>query len=125
MPAKFNLEAYVSKQDFPDFGPRARPMGPGPWAGPMGPGLGPFVFKKNSPGNLHPEKYMSRPKFGSILVNFRTISNISSKGPGQGRARARAGPGPGPGQGQGSHCSVHQMFTSEARVSPLVDINFI
>ena len=31
MPEIFHLEAYVSKQDFPDFGPRARPR-----AGPMG-----------------------------------------------------------------------------------------
>ena len=31
MPEIFHLEAYVSKQDFPDFGPR--PMGPAHGAG--------------------------------------------------------------------------------------------
>ena len=57
MPEIFHLEAYVSKQDFPDFGPRARP-----WAGPMGrahgagAGAGALLVKANSPGNLHPEK---------------------------------------------------------------------
>ena len=29
MPAKFHLEAYVSKQDFPDFGPMGRAHGAG------------------------------------------------------------------------------------------------
>ena len=60
MPEIFHLEAYVSKQDFPDFGPRARP-----WAGPMGlgPGPGPFVFKETLHEICTRKMDMPRAKF--------------------------------------------------------------
>ena len=78
MPAKFHLEAYVSKQDFPDFGPRA--------------GAGAFLVKAISQRNLHPEKMTCPgPNLGQVWLIFAQFLVFLARG------RARAGPGPGPG----------------------------